>query len=167
VVFTHGMPRPRLTLALALAWILAVSGGACSTGDQAEPSTRTGLPTGTLSIRTGAREVSLSVEIADTQQARSTGLMRRRNLAADAGMVFLFQAPTDGPFWMKGTLIPLSIAFWDAGDRIVAILDMEPCRANPCPLYSPGVSYVAAVEVNQGWLEAHGVAVGDTVELER
>jgi uncharacterized membrane protein (UPF0127 family) len=120
---------------------------------------------GTLTIRTRSSEVSLSVEIARTPEARAVGLMHRKALSADSGMVFLFDHPTEGGFWMKDTLIPLSIAFWEAAGDIVAILDMEPCRAGPCPLHSPGAPYVGAVEVNRGWFALHGIEVGDPVQI--
>ena len=93
--------------------------------------------------------------------------MGRRRLSPDAGMVFLFDRPTENAFWMKNTLIPLSIAFWDGSGRIVSILDMAPCRRNPCPLYSPGEPYIGAVEVNRGFFTAHRIQVGDRVELDR
>ena len=93
--------------------------------------------------------------------------MHRRSLAPDAGMVFLFDDPTAYYFWMKDTVIPLSIAFWDEGGRIVSILDMFPCRKDSCPLYSAGTSYIGAVEVNRGFFKAHGVKVGNRVELQR
>jgi uncharacterized membrane protein (UPF0127 family) len=144
--------------------------GCASPGTDASPTPTQplpGLPTGTLTIRTDDAAVSLMVEIAETQGDRATGLMGRASLAPDAGMVFLFDEPTDGTFWMKDTLIPLSIAFWDTNGRIGAILDMEPCERDPCPLYDPGVTYVGAVEVNQGWFDDHRVRVGDTVELAR
>jgi uncharacterized membrane protein (UPF0127 family) len=93
--------------------------------------------------------------------------MDRTSLAADRGMVFLFDEPGDGGFWMKDTTIPLSIAFWDEHGRIVATLDMDPCRGDPCPLYSPGVTYVGAVEANRGYFVAHGISTGDRVALSR
>ncbi len=93
--------------------------------------------------------------------------MRRRYLAPNAGMAFLFDRPTENRFWMKNTLIPLSIAFWDEAGRIVSIVDMAPCREDPCPLYSAGTSYIGAVEVNRGFFKAHGVKVGDRVDLQR
>jgi hypothetical protein len=68
---------------------------------------------------------------------------------------------------MKDTLIPLSAAFLDRDGRVLRILDMEPCEADPCPVYDPGVSYVAAVEANRGAFERLGVAVGDVAQLER
>ncbi|HZP91239.1 MAG TPA: DUF192 domain-containing protein [Actinomycetota bacterium] len=107
----------------------------------------------------------LSVEIADTPAERARGLMGRSSLGADEGMAFLFDSPTTAAFWMKDTPIPLSIAFWDRDGRIVAILDMEPCRRDPCPTYAPGIPYVGAVEVNQGFFQRHGVKVGDRVAL--
>jgi len=93
--------------------------------------------------------------------------MGRRSLAPDAGMVFFEDGPTDATFWMKDTLIPLSIAFWTSGGRIVDLLDMEPCRADPCLLYRSRAPYVGAVEVNRGFFEAHGVTLGDLVRLDR
>ena len=123
------------------------------------------LPRGTLRVTTDSGPVALSVEVAADGRARSVGLMSRPRLPADAGMVFLFSGPRSGGFWMKNTLIPLSIAFWDHGGRIVRVLDMRPCRADPCRLYQPGVAYVGAVETNLGWFAAHGVGPGDRVAL--
>jgi len=154
------MTKPSSLRALLAAGVLVLgSVGACAT------RINFGLPTGTLKVRTASGEVSLHVEIASTGQARAIGLMNRPHLEPDAGMVFLFDEPRSGPFWMKDTLIPLSIAFWDGRGRIVAMLDMEPCREDPCRYYPPGATYRGAVEVNQGWFEAHRVEVGDTVAL--
>jgi hypothetical protein len=123
------------------------------------------LPRGTLHVRTDSGAATLSVEVAADGRARSVGLMGRPRLAPDAGMVFMFDEPGSGGFWMKNTLIPLSIAFWDRSGRILKILDMTPCRADPCPVYYPGVVYVGAVETNRGWFAAHGVRPGDRVAL--
>ena len=127
----------------------------------------TALPTGALHLLSPERAVTVRVEIAETPETRRTGLMHRRRLPPDAGMAFLFDTATVYRFWMKNTLIPLSIAFWDRSGRIVAILDMAPCRTDDCRLYSPGKPYIGAVEVNQGFFRRHGVKVGDRVELER
>jgi uncharacterized membrane protein (UPF0127 family) len=109
--------------------------------------------------------VRVDVEIADDDHERRTGLMGRTSLAADAGMAFLFPEPTSSSFWMKDTLIPLSIAFWNEAGDVVAILDMHPCPEEPCPSYDPGVEFSGALEVNQGFFEEHGVEVGDRVRL--
>jgi uncharacterized membrane protein (UPF0127 family) len=118
-------------------------------------------------VATGQGAATFRVEIAETPDARARGLMGRTSLGPDAGMVFLFDEPTDGGFWMKDTLIPLSIAFWDARGRIVRVLDMAPCHEDPCPTFAPGTSYVGAVELNAGALDREHVAVGDHVELGR
>jgi uncharacterized protein len=97
----------------------------------------------------------------------ATGLMHVERLGDDQGMAFVMPGPTRRAFWMKNTLIPLDIAFWDGGGRVVDILHMEPCRVADCPLYQPGASYVGAVEVNLGLLERNGVKAGDLVALAR
>jgi uncharacterized membrane protein (UPF0127 family) len=118
-------------------------------------------------ITTAFGEVTVPVEVADDEAERARGLMGRESLAQDAGMVFLFPDETQGAFWMKDTLIPLSIAFYDEGGRILRILDMEPCLQEPCPLYDPGVAYRGALEVNQGAFARWNVRVGDHVRLEQ
>lgn len=116
---------------------------------------------------TSAGVTRVRVEVADTPAARERGLMGRARLDADAGMAFVWDEDTSGPFWMKDTLIPLSVAFVDGGGRVVRILDMEPCRADPCPSYDPRTTYRAAVEVNRGTFERLGVRVGDRARLVR
>lgn len=125
------------------------------------------LPTGTLRIQSQNGDVELLVEIAETGSDRSRGLQGRSELAENSGMAFVFDEPEHGPFTMDDTAIPLSIAFWDEDGRIVDILDMNPCRTDPCPLYESRSAFVGAVEVNQGFFRDHGVAVGDRVELEQ
>ena len=87
----------------------------------------------------------VKAEIADDTEERRTGLMNRKTLADDAGMLFVFQTMTNTGFWMKNTLIPLSIAYMratsDDSYEVLAILDMEPCKVAKCPLYPPGVTY--------------------------
>jgi uncharacterized protein len=119
-----------------------------------------------LVIETANGEVELNVEIADSPEERLRGLMNRRTLPEDAGMLFTHQVPTQSSFWMKNTLIPLSLAVWGPDRKIAAILDMEPCRADPCEHYGTGVPWVGALEVNQGFFEQHGVKVGDEIRLE-
>ncbi len=177
-----GMARlRRYELLAGLAVVVAAGLASCGSPTETRPPPRTsapgveatsapagrGLPTGTLRVLSANGPLTVRVEIADTPEARSQGLMGRRRLAPNAGMVFLFEEPTMNRFWMKNTLIPLAIAFWDQTGRIVAIRDMAPCREDPCPLYSAGTAYIGAVEVNRGFFTAHGVRVGDRVELQR
>lgn len=119
-----------------------------------------------LRIRTAEAEVTLRVEIADTSAERAEGLSNRGSVPADAGMAFVWDRPVEADFWMKDTLIPLQIAFWDDDGRIVALFEMEACAADPCPTYGPDEPIVGAAEANAGWFTEHGVHVGDTVELD-
>jgi uncharacterized membrane protein (UPF0127 family) len=142
----------RLVLAVLLA-LMAACGG--EGGVDAEGPT--------VVLQGADQTTTVAVEVADTPDERSRGLSGREELPAEAGMLFLFDEPVNQGFWMKDTLIPLSIAFLDAEGRIVALRDMEPCRREPCPLYDPGQPYSSALEVNQGAFERWGVGVGDTV----
>jgi uncharacterized protein len=141
----------RLALALALTALTACGGGEA--------------PQAIIDTQDG--EVTVHVEVADTQAEREHGLMERRSLDPEAGMIFVFPETVTGAFWMKDTLIPLSIAFYDQDGRILRILNMEPCRQDPCPVYDPGVAYRGALEVNRGAFRRWGVAEGDRLRLER
>ena len=85
-------------------------------------------------------------ELALTQAARSRGLMGRKQAPAD-GMLFVFPRDTNGGFWMKDTLVPLTIVFFDASGVRVRKLAMAPCRRDPCPVYVPGRAYRFALEL--------------------
>lgn len=102
----------------------------------------------------------LSVEIADTNQSREIGLMFRPHLPTNTGMLFVFPLPTQGCFWMKNTLIPLSIAYIDNHGNIVGIFDMQPHDESPVCSRKP---FLYALEVNQGWFKKHNVTIGHTV----
>ena len=125
------------------------------------------FPHATAVIATGKRAVTIRVEIAATDAQKRQGLMNRRRLARDGGMAFVFGAPTRTRFWMKDTLIPLSIAFYDRRGRILRILDMAPCRADPCRAYDAGVAYRGALEVNQGAFSRWGARRGSTIRIRR
>jgi len=133
---------------------------ACGSADASDPNA-----TAALSIRTEDGTVSLDVQVADTPAERSMGLMGRESLSPYDGMAFVWEEPVVSSFWMKDTSIPLSIAFWDDAGRIISILDMDPCTADPCPSYGPDDPFVGAVEVDRGTLEERGVTVGDHVQL--
>jgi uncharacterized protein len=149
-------------LALALLVLLAFAAG-CSGSDNG--SSDSGNPT--VVIETADSEKEIAVEIADTPDERALGLMGRTSLPEDAGMIFVYPEPAEGGYWMKNTLIPLSIAFYDVDGTILRILDMEPCRSDSCPVYDPGVRYAGALEVNQGAFERWRVREGDRLELRR
>jgi uncharacterized membrane protein (UPF0127 family) len=85
-------------------------------------------------------------EVAMTSARRSVGLMNRSSAPAD-GMLFVFPEDTTGGFWMKNTLVPLTIAFFDARGKRVRKLSMMPCRQASCPIYDPGRRYRFALEL--------------------
>ncbi len=99
-------------------------------------------------------------ELAKTPQQRATGLMNRRQMGPNEGMLFVFEQPGVQCFWMKNTLLPLSIAFLTDDGRVVNIADMQPqaleqhCSAAP-------VRY--ALEMNQGWFAKRAVVTGSVI----
>jgi uncharacterized protein len=110
----------------------------------------------------------LCVLLAATEDDRATGLMGVTSLQGFDGMAFTYEAPATGTFWMYRTLLPLSIAFFDAGGRFVSSTDMAPCEAaNPaeCARYGPAGPYTLAVETEQGRHEGFGIGPGATAVL--
>lgn len=154
---------------------IAVLAAACSADPDpaAEPSNQTdatepeatSLQRAAALIDTEEGSVLFEVEVARTEEEMQQGLMGRESMPDDRGMAFLFFEPTTGGFWMKDTLIPLSIAFIGSDERIQEILDMDPCVEENCPIYTPAEPYTLALEVNQGAFEEAGVDVGDRVTI--
>jgi uncharacterized membrane protein (UPF0127 family) len=133
---------------------------ACSSSAATEPSS---LPRGIVVFDGNER---LNVRIAETEQEREAGLMHVMALAPDDGMAFVFDGPVTTTFWMKDTLIPLSVAFVGEDGRVVSIADMQPCDSDPCPTYAAAGPYTIAVEANLGWFADHSIAAGDPARLE-
>lgn len=117
------------------------------------------LPTARIAIKGHA----LTVELASHPAARSCGLSRRSELPQNHGMLFIFPDRRPRNFWMKDTVIPLSIAFIDDSGRIFNIQDMEPLTVDKQYSSEGPASY--ALEVNQGWFHKNGIQVGDVVEM--
>jgi uncharacterized membrane protein (UPF0127 family) len=140
--------------ALALAALRCASGSP----EAAEPRPRVVVETAR------GERASVTVEVVRTDADRAKGLMHRRVLAPDAGMLFLFDETAEHAFWMKNTLIPLDMIFIGEDGRVTGIV----ARAVPgdlTPRTAGGPSrYV--LEVNGGWAQAHGVAPGDRVRFE-
>jgi uncharacterized protein len=157
------MPRLLVLLVVVALAGCGGNGGAVKT-EQASVTTK--FAGGTVEIATAGGTVTVPVEVADTEAKRELGLMHRTSLPANEGMVFVFASEQTGVgFWMKDTLIPLSVAFADGDGTIVAILDMEPCKADPCEVYDPGAPFQTALEVNKGAFADWGVEVGDTLNV--
>lgn len=107
------------------------------------------------------KEQRLFVEIADTVAERTAGLSGRTELGTDTGMLFVIPQRGLG-FWMKDTLIPLSVAFIGQCGEIVFIADMEP---QSLEMHDTDEPYSFGLEVNQGWFADHGISVGARVGL--
>ncbi|MGH2452310.1 MAG: DUF192 domain-containing protein [bacterium] len=121
---------------------------------------------GTLVLLASGRRVVLQVEVAATPEARSRGLMNRERLPDNAGMLFIFEEQHRWGFWMKNTLIPLSIAFIDRHWRVVDIQDMAVApnpREGPFTIYESRAPALYALEVRQGLFKQRGIGVGARV----
>ena len=99
----------------------------------------------------------IRAEVAADYSSRGRGLMHRKSLAPNAGMLFIFDAAAIHCMWMKNTYIPLSVAFVDAQGAIINIADMQPhseeshCASRPA---------VYALEMAQGWFAQRGIKPG-------
>jgi uncharacterized protein len=85
-------------------------------------------------------------ELAITPAQQQRGLMYRKRAPLD-GMLFVFAQASTGGFWMKNTLVPLRIVFFDTAGKRVRALTMTPCTKDPCRIYNPGRQYRFALEL--------------------
>ena len=115
------------------------------------------LPIITLRIGT----VTVEAEVADESDERTIGLMGREELAEGKGMLFVFREPQAMGFWMRDTLVPLSIAYINAAGVIREIHDMQPLDETPARSAFRDLLY--ALEVPQGWFAKNGILAGDRV----
>jgi uncharacterized protein len=138
-------------------------GSGCRKTDPDKTSASGGSETrlGLTRITVGA--TPLWVEIADDESTRTQGLMFRRELSEDGGMLFVFEYPQPLSFWMRNTYLPLDIAFMSPDYRILNILPMKPLDEKP--RYNSAGTALYAIEVNQGWFARHGVKPGDRIRF--
>ncbi|MBN8282441.1 MAG: DUF192 domain-containing protein [Zoogloea sp.] len=118
---------------------------------------QSGMPRAELS----AGMYRVEAEVAATQENRMTGLMQRRSMPANQGMLFVFTQSQRHCMWMKNTLLPLSVAFLDDEGRILNVEDMQPqtednhCAARPARF---------ALEMNLGWFRQKGIRPGQKID---
>lgn len=110
------------------------------------------------------KEREIWVEVARTPAERALGLMDRKHLGKEEGMLFIFEEEGYHSFWMKNTLIPLSIAFINKEGRIIKITDMKPLTLNS---HSPPQPVLYALEMNQGWFTKNKIKVGDVMRFSK
>ena len=154
-------PVPLLTAsAILLVIALSVPGDALSANAAITYQRLTFLPV----------NASIRAEVADTARAREKGLMYRKSLGRDRGMIFYFDQPGHPAFYMYNTRIPLSVIFLNGSLEIVDLQDMAPCmEENPsaCPIYAPKAACSYAIEVNQQFVRKYGIKTGDRVRVEK
>ena len=109
-------------------------------------------------IRIGSKFID--VEVADELHERQRGLMYRKTMDTDHGMLFVYPEAEPRSFWMKNTYIPLSIAYIGSDCKIVHIANMIPLTTKGVPSVYPA-QFV--LEMNQGWYEGNSVKIGDTL----
>jgi len=104
----------------------------------------------------------LVVEVAFTEKQREKGLMFRKQLPWNEGMLFVFEEENYLSFWMKNTTIPLSIAFVDKQGKVTDIFIMEPNSLKPVTSSQP---CMYAIEANRGFFLESGLKVGDRIDM--
>lgn len=153
-----------------LAFLAAGCGGETSSTDSkpADTGAQTTVAASQLKPMTidasGGEQVKVRIEVADDEAEREKGLMDRTSLGKNRGMLFVFPDEEVRSFWMRNTLIPLSIAYIDSEKRIIDLQDMKALDDQP-PHYTSAKPAQYALEVNKGFFDEHGVKVGDKVEL--
>jgi uncharacterized membrane protein (UPF0127 family) len=102
----------------------------------------------------------IRAEVASNNETRSRGLMYRKELAPNGGMLFVFEQPAVQCFWMRNTLIPLSIAFMTDDGTITNIADMAPMTENS---HCSSAPVRLALEMEQGWFAKRGITAGKKI----
>lgn len=104
------------------------------------------------------------VDVVATEPLRQQGLMHRTHLPPDQGMLFVFEREQPLAFWMKNTLIPLDILYFDAQRRLVSVArNVPPCKSAQCPNYPSTGPGMYTLELNAGMAEALSVRSGDVL----
>lgn len=148
---TGGFAGVFRTLLLAL----ALGTASCKTEQPAAPD-----EAGVVRMPIGSETFTL--EVADTPKKQQLGLMHRKSLPPDRGMLFVFDEERERGFWMKNTHVPLDIIYADARGKVVSVKQMRPLDETSVPSDGPA-KY--AVELNQGTAKRVGVAPGDVLRI--
>jgi uncharacterized protein len=129
------------------------------------PTTAQSLP---LSAKIVVNKTTVQLEAANTPREQEIGLMFRKSMPIDRGMVFNFPKAMPANFWMKNTLISLDIIFLRDNKIVNIQANVPPCKADPCPGYGPASSVLVdrVIELNAGQAKKFGLKVGDKLEVQ-
>ncbi len=161
--------------------VLALTGQQCAAGSEQEAVTTpngsrlvlperaepVAFPLTTVRLLTETDTFRVLAEVARTDAQRERGLMFRTFMPDTAGMLFLYDAPREGGFWMLDTPLPLSVALADSAGVILEILEMAPCVDEfswECPVYEGTEPFQYALEMNRGYFAERGIGPGAVIE---
>ena len=114
------------------------------------------------------KKACFEVEFAATDETRRQGLMNRKELGADQGMLFVFDTPGVYSFGRKNTLLSLDMIWLDADKRVVHIeADVPPCIEDPCSVYSPGKPATYVLELPAGTASRRGIGLDSILLLDQ
>lgn len=108
------------------------------------------------------------VEVASTHEEHQKGLMFRKKLPENEGMLFVFKEAGIRRFWMKNTFIPLSIGYFDKNRKLIEVIDMEPATSEMAvnlPHYESSKPAKYALEMNRGWFRRNKIKPGTELKL--
>lgn len=109
---------------------------------------------------------TIELEVAQTPQQQALGLMYRKSLADNRGMLFPFEEARIAQFWMKNCLIPLDMIFLKEGKIVEIVANAPPCQSNPCPVYGPLIPVDRVIELREGRAAQLGLKVRDSVLIQ-
>jgi len=142
--------------------VMLIAGGGCAQAQVNQAQQLNAVQFDTITVSIGGEKYR--VEYAKTFEQRARGLMFRKELCEDCGMLFNFNASKYAGIWMKNTFIPLDLAFID---RNGVITDIKPLTPHSLESVGSSKKVLYALEMNQGWFAKHNIAVGDQIEIDR
>ena len=113
-------------------------------------------------ISVSIKEKAFTLDVADTDAKRQQGLMERKSLGADEGMIFVFDVPDYYSFWMHDTVIPLDLVYLDGDGKVV---DIRPLKPKDETSVTPRSKAKYAIELNAGTCKALGLTIGNKIAL--
>jgi uncharacterized protein len=153
-----------MSIAVAAGLIAACSPSAPAANVPAEEGAQSGLAEVPLTVHSRNGDHRFTVEVAARPDEQERGLMFRRSLAADRGMIFPYDPPQDVGFWMKNTVIPLDMLFIRADGQIARIATAKPLDLSAVPAGEP---VAAVLELRGGRAAELGIQPGDRVDWPR